>query len=516
LAIGSGLGQIGMLIDPNVECRGPQALAFFSDSELAVLDSVNRRILLLSTGRTTEIPLPPDASEPIDLVVAKEGFAILEDSGRITLLRRDGQQADRASIRPPISSPRNKLTIDPAGNLRIDDSRGGYVSSSLSISKIGGLLDAPGPLTDYQFERVGPRSIKLARGPNAAGPAAIEISSERQLANAQVVAILGDGGAIVRIEEFQQLPIPRAFVRIARTGASGTLASAAFLTSDAGSCAPNREIAVAPGGMIAHLRISAGPSVSIEALALGALGSSPPEPPAQDSVAPVAADESVFQFLERMNGTTSVATVASAIKPITRSEILARAKAALGHRWVVGKKNYEHQGIVSLCQPANGAMWRRPPYLTNMIEKEVGALPYRWGGYHRKLDDFDGGLANGRLAGDVCTCRNREFNYCIVDQAIGLDCSGFVSHAWDIQYLTTASLAAFATIKWTELTAGDAVNHAGSHVMLVSSVQDTPRGRVIHVINSSVSCGNVCEKTFGESDLREQGYKPIRRPSTAD
>jgi hypothetical protein len=222
-------------------------------------------------------------------------------------------------------------------------------------------------------------------------------------------------------------------------------------------------------------------------------------------------EQDVLAALERGAGATDVATVS--LSQISRQNILDRARSALTHKWRLASMNFERAGLPNVCDPPTN-VWRRPPRLDSLRDSDVLAIPYRWGGYFQTLDTYMRDLDSGRLAGDVCTCRNAD---CVSPVATGLDCSGFVSFAWRTgNYFTTRGLpnsAVSQPVDWDNIQPGDIVNRSGSHVRLVERVQQSPRGIQITVIESAAneSCGGVCRRTYLQADLELQGYKPLQR-----
>jgi len=62
-------------------------------------------------------------------------------------------------------------------------------------------------------------------------------------------------------------------------------------------------------------------------------------------------------------------------------------------------------------------------------------VPYKWGGFD-SLPDFDAGIKHGRYGGDITT--KREIPDGVSCEAVGVDCSGFVSRCFNLprQYST--------------------------------------------------------------------------------
>jgi hypothetical protein len=193
--------------------------------------------------------------------------------------------------------------------------------------------------------------------------------------------------------------------------------------------------------------------------------------------------------------------------PITREEVLANAAVFAGVTWTMTEKNYSHPGRPNACAPAKGHVWRRPDRLHDSLGRSQKRMVYKWGGYASQ-SGYLKALEVGHLAGNVCTCSDPQQGYCIVANATGIDCSGFISRIWEVDRHTTRNLHEISNpLKWHELKKGDIVNFAGSHVRLFREVS---RGTDIGflVIESSVSCGGVCEKVLGAREM--EGYEPRR------
>ena len=220
-----------------------------------------------------------------------------------------------------------------------------------------------------------------------------------------------------------------------------------------------------------------------------------------------------IDFQERVRQTAPQPKI---IEEIRRSEVLERAYAALNYVFLYREENAASWEIKNLCSPESGNYWLRPIRLNEQIDKRVRAIPYKWGGYFIDLDFFTEGVRQGRLVGDVCTCRAEKYNYCLIPRAIGLDCSGFVSYAWKTSYHVTSALHEISQeIPWEELKSGDALNKAGSHVRLFVSFADHGKKKV-NIIESSLTCEGVCENTFSVKELKQSGYVPLRYVNIRD
>lgn len=134
---------------------------------------------------------------------------------------------------------------------------------------------------------------------------------------------------------------------------------------------------------------------------------------------------------------------------ISRTEVLARAKAFAFHPWRCSEPN-----LTASCNAAYKSVYTPGDYV---------GLPYDWGGY-MTLFDFDQAIAAGKGAGSYPDDG-------ILECTVGLDCSGFVSKAWSSGHYTTSNLADISTgIDVNSLLTGDVFNKAGHHVAMFGSL----------------------------------------------
>ncbi len=133
---------------------------------------------------------------------------------------------------------------------------------------------------------------------------------------------------------------------------------------------------------------------------------------------------------------------------ITRTKVMIRARAFAYHPW--------------RCTTANLTAGCDPGYSSVYIPGDYMGLPYDWGGYV-SLFEFDQHILNGYGAGSysgdgVLTCTT------------GLDCSGYVSQAWDTpwKYGTWTIGDISHVIALQDVLPGDAFNIAGYHIILYS------------------------------------------------
>lgn len=214
------------------------------------------------------------------------------------------------------------------------------------------------------------------------------------------------------------------------------------------------------------------------------------------------------------------ARAAKPLKEISRQDILKNAKAYIGVQWILSATNFENSQIANECAKENGRYWQRPSFLTSdSVGKKITRIPYNWGGFDTP-EAFAKKMNDGKLAGNVCTCREPEYNYCQVPEAAGVDCSGFVSRAWGLPEKQGTSQLAETTVSKAitsilDVRPGDAFDRPGSHVRLVfGTVEGANLTFVILESTTAPACEGVCEQNYTAKQL--SGYKPIRYKLVVD
>jgi hypothetical protein len=512
LAVGSGSGQIGLLMAPNEECRGPATVAPASDGRLSVLDRVNHKIVLIGGRATEDIPLPSDLIEPVDIAATTRGYLVAGALGGVVLVDSTGAVLARTNVPHNPEAGTVRLVLTTSG-FALEDLSGSRTPVNLERAQTGDLI-VPGLAAAESYVQTNSSGNQVSIGTNVlTGPLRlITITSRIRIVDVRVLWVMEGEGALVAVQESQQLPDDAAFVRLVYLDANGRPVSEAYLGPEAFACDIRRPFARLTDGRVVSLAFQGRNGLSLNILSLEPVGTATPKALGQRSDASlISEEEDVLTALERLNGTPSISEIA--LSPISRGTILERARAALDIRWQMAPVNFSHTGVPNNCDPPR-TIWHRPSRLDGLLGHEVKAIPYRWGGYVTTLDSFNARLGEGQLAGSDCTCRNGD---CVYPGATGQDCSGFVSYAWQAgNYFTTASLPKpniSTAVRWIDLAPADIVNKAGSHVRLVESISSGPRGRIVTVIESTTKqvCGGVCRSSYLESELQQMGYKPLRR-----
>ncbi|MCK5717573.1 MAG: DUF4384 domain-containing protein [Thiomargarita sp.] len=145
--------------------------------------------------------------------------------------------------------------------------------------------------------------------------------------------------------------------------------------------------------------------------------------------------------------------------PISRLQITQLAKKYANHRFNVSPNNLT----------SSVGTWFGRKKVTTPIRQSgyyVG-VPYKWGGSDT-LSAFNKGLNVGKKAGDICarSCSKLGFGS---SQAVGVDCSGFISRVWHLKsHYNTSRLPKISKklASKNDLRPGDILNRPGHHVML--------------------------------------------------
>lgn len=518
LSVGNGPGQIGLIERPNEDCYGPAAIAPDAAGNLAVLDKLNRKIVLVMPGAVKDIPLPEQVREPQDLLVAHKGYAVAGAFGDVALLGEDGHLI--AAVKVGHNPESGDVRIFPRSETELElHSLSGEVSKvALPVGKVGGLIKQQVMANGYKRQSSATPDRAVFINEAVQGPLQrIEVTASMRIAGARVVWADTDE-ALVAIQESRTLPQPASFVRLARYDANSKPVQAVYVAADAFGCDIRRPYTRLHDGRVVALAFPGKEQLALRTLPLRPIDEVQPIPLAAASDAALISDQDdILKSLEQANGTSDALLIA--LDSISRATILERARAALTYSWQLKAANYLHANTESLCKPPE-KIWQRPARLDGLSDQQAVGIPYRWGGYVSTLAAFQDQLDKGWLAGDICTCRTGN---CVHPLATGQDCSGFVSYAWRTgKYFTTASLPAKSvstSIRWVDLKPGDIVNKARSHVMLIEEVKAGPEGRLITVIESTPRpgrCGGVCRNTHAESFLQERQYLPFRRLAVTD
>jgi hypothetical protein len=183
--------------------------------------------------------------------------------------------------------------------------------------------------------------------------------------------------------------------------------------------------------------------------------------------------------------------------PVTsREEIIATAKRFAEYAWISGEDN-----LKAACVKNYQSDWKAGQHVTG--------VPYDWGGID-SVEAFEQKLAKGFAAGS----HSRDG---VTNCTAGIDCSGFAAFCWGLRShnYTTRSIREIAgkpKYNWfTDMKPGDALNKAGSHIVLFAGYN---ADGTINIYEASGSAARVVFHKTTWSRLK--GYIPLQYKMLAD
>jgi PKD repeat protein len=212
---------------------------------------------------------------------------------------------------------------------------------------------------------------------------------------------------------------------------------------------------------------------------------------------------------------------------IMGSQIVDRAVKYTQLSWSATQYNIaEIQGNdvnINVWVPANGqypAGWylvQTPSWISTTFNNST--TPYKWGGWTH-FDDFvsiaQSASSNGEIfAGDI-SC---EWPYeSSDDHVIGVDCSGYISRAWNRgTKLGTSTIPTVSMeINYAELGRGDALDKLGHHVRLFLDRSGDVNSGIYYCIESSLAEDAVHYSNYTYSELANDNYDAFRYNNRLD
>lgn len=500
---GTSRDSVGMIdAREDAPMDGPQAIYAAEDGSLYLLDQVNGRVLKFDARKANSpvqsLELPKDM-RPTDVVV-RNGNVYVWDGAPQTL------QADGNDNEPVRELTRTRGAGKP------DD------ATLTAFAQMGSeSLDGPDQPTAERSRaipaRTGPTHPSIAtRGHgtvvvdvavggklNAADIQVREQSTNNSVAKltlrvrdrigiVEFLDIDNAGRMFVLTENIPTKSNRRASAYVVRYSPKGVQESVYDIPFSETLALSRRFITISPDGDVYFLRTA---STEVELIGVGSR--------------PVRATDVIDNpNLPRFSDQAAAVSKApiAAVRALTRQQVIANAFAFEGVQWRVTPAVYGRDPDTS-CSGFNRI--RRPGYLSGKLNQEVRGVPYCWG-CHGSLNQFLANMANGMLAGNVCTHNNPR------PDTAGVDCSAFVSAAWGLStHFTTAAIPGISQQlenAW-DLQPGDALNKPGSHVMLF--LRFTPDRKAEVMESSTGGCnGKVCRNVYPLSSLLARGYRPVR------
>lgn len=201
---------------------------------------------------------------------------------------------------------------------------------------------------------------------------------------------------------------------------------------------------------------------------------------------------------------------------VTRAQIMETAEAYLTHAWLASPANVRHgpdRYGVRVDTPDVG--YRKPGVVPGwwVAGQWNRGVPYQWGGFST-LAEFDAGVARGLAAGDVYTLEKRALlEQAVSREAVGIDCSGFVSRCWRLpRSYSTRELASICEplASYAELQPGDILNTYNAHCLIFGGWVDASRSRMYaYETGIPPHWKVIAHRPYTES-LVSKGFKPFR------
>jgi hypothetical protein len=510
---GTGADAVGIVeAGEDIELSGPQALTLDKDGNVFLLDQINGRILKFDPRQPAEQPAilkMPDDVQPTDIVVRADDILVWD--GSVRTLKAAAQSTRGISTEPvTLEEVITRGIEDPfvtSAFAQMGSQLPGAASELLDESTRAVTIAKKRPLSRQFVSSRGKGSVVADVVPKTDSSVHIEVRSKddnakvaeldlrvrNRLGAVEFLEIDNSGRLYVLAEDIPE-STRQASTFVARFKPDGKLEGIYELPL-ANTPLTRRFVAISGDGDVFFLRTKAD-SVAVVGVGFRQLTNAQPidvRPLRQDGM---------------LGGTTKTFGAIAAIRPSNRQQVVETAFAFEGLQWNLTPANYGSDPD-SAC--SGFSRIRRPWYLQGKVNQQVRGVPYCWG-CHGSLASFRAQIDRGIKAGNVCTRDTPR------GDVAGVDCSAFVSATWGLSvHYTTAAIPAIARPlenPW-DLRPGDALNKAGSHVMLF--LRFTPDRKAEVMEASTGGCnGRVCRNVYPLAALLARGYVPVRFRGLAD
>lgn len=201
-------------------------------------------------------------------------------------------------------------------------------------------------------------------------------------------------------------------------------------------------------------------------------------------------------------------------EPVSREEVMAIARSYAEHSWRATAANAlhgrDHRGVPVQTPDAPAGEAKENRWHAGQLN--VG-MPYKWGGFDTPAS-FDAGLLSAKAAGDLYTAaKRRAGNAAVSNEAVGIDCSGFISRCWKLpSKLGTATLPGICRRldSAADLRPGDIMDLPHQHVLLFSHWVNDAKSRAVFFEAEGSRHARVVASERALWELRLLGAKPLR------
>src|SRR4051794_2360937 len=500
---GTDRDSVGMIeARQDAPTDGPQAIYVAEDGSLYLLDQVNGRLLRFDakkTGGSVQSLELPAEMRPTDVVVRRGNVYVwdgapqaLQASGRddepvreLTRTRTTEKPDDETLT---AFAQMGSQALDSPDQLLGEKSRGLPAKSGPTRQSIATRGHGTVTANVTTSDKLDAASVEVRAQPANEVIAKLRPRVRDRIGIVEFLEIDNAGRMFVLTENIPATPRRPASAYVIRYSPQGVQESVYDIPFSDSVALSRRFIAISPDGEVYFLRTG---KTSVDLIGVG-------------SRAVRANDVIDNPNLPRVTEQEAKAPKGpiSAVRPLSRQSVVETAFAFEAVQWRLTPPVYGRDPDTA-CSGFNRI--RRPGYLAGKLNQEVRGVPYCWG-CHGSLNQFRANVANGMLAGNVCTHNNPR------PDVTGVDCSAFVSAAWGLStHFTTAAIPGITTQlqnAW-DLQPGDALNKPGSHVMLF--LRFTPDRRAEVMESSTGGCnGRVCRNVYPLSSLLARGYRPVR------
>lgn len=199
---------------------------------------------------------------------------------------------------------------------------------------------------------------------------------------------------------------------------------------------------------------------------------------------------------------------------VTRAEALAIAESFVNHSWQASPVHIRHgkdTSGVEIHTPDREGGRAQPFDAAWVVGAKNTGVPYKWGGFDTPAR-FEAGLNKGKAAGDLYTSEKRRLGGAAVSgDAVGIDCSGFVSRCWKLPQKHSTSMLAGISRKLaspSELRTGDVMNTANGHVLLFVKWLDPEKSRALFY--EAAPFGKTLASEHDVTAMSTAGFEPLR------
>jgi len=498
---GFGPGSVGVVdAGEDTEIAGPQAIFAGDHGEIYLLDQVNSRVIGFDAkspgGRTRSLALPAGV-EATDLVVSQGRIYVWD--GKPIALESRGEKLTRSVSRAGAPVPPDETTasmfaqmgseLPPAAEnatRAVTPARPGGGGKQLVASRGMGPIEVAVARDKAESEAV----LEVRPRGNSKVTAKLKLAVPSKLGAVEFLEVDSQGRMFVLAENIPTVTSEGAATFVARFSGKGALEGIHELPLTPNVALSRRFVTVSPDGDVYFLRTRKG---VVDVIGVGFRSMK---------------NAKVIDVGARTMNLAAFNGALAAVRPLTRQRVIETGNAFEAVTWRLVPSAYGADPDTQ-CDGFNRI--RRPGYLIGHAGDTVRGIPYCWG-CHGSLPQIASKIERGVLAGNVCTRNNPRRD------VAGVDCSAFVSAAWGLStHFTTLAIPSIATIidnPW-DLRPGDALNKAGSHVMLFTRF--TPDKKVEVLEASPGACnGRVCRNVYPLASLLARGYEPRRFRALAD